>query len=618
MARRKLLRWRAIVPLLVFLVLVAVVSFLLLDHAVERGVEGYGTYVVGARVDLKEADVRLRQGSVLLRGLAVTNPHKPLTNLFEADEIVVDLQVLPLLEQKVAIDTVALRGVRFGTARETSGAVENPSPQSGRVLRAVSAWADAVRFPSFSLEGLGQVVDVGAVRPESLVTLTRAAALVEQVSGVRSGWEHTLRSLDPQPRIDSARSLLAQLKEADVGRLGPLGAARLVSGTRATISALGELQDGVASLDDRARADVAQLQDRRRGLAAARNVDYAYARRLLRLPPLDAPNISPALFGEAAVGWIEPVLYWLGLADQYLPPGLNPRRYAGTGRRARRAGTTVTFPRKGERPRFLLEHGDASLELGGAGVASGRYAAVISGLTSAPALYGKPLRFQVQRAGGAVGPRDAAARAVLDHVSAPLRDSVQVHLTGIALADLDLPPLGARLRPGAGTMHLSLERVGSSVAGRWVWRSAGVTWERLGTGNQEPGTGAPQLGTRAWAEDFLWRTVNAIQDVEVVVELSGAVEGPALAVRSNVGEAVSRGLRRELGREIERAQQEVRARVDALVHDGVTRAQAAVRGLEATLAREIGVPLGAIESVREELEREAARLGRLPGGIRIP
>ncbi len=612
MARFKLFRWRAIVPLLLFLALLVLGWLLLLDRIVARGIEALGTHIVGARVDLAEADVRLADGAVVLRGLEVTNPDQPMTNLFEADEIVVDIRTLPLLQQKVAIDTVAVRGLRFGTERETSGAIDDPSPESGRVAREVSAWADALRFPEFSLEGLGQAVNVGAVSPESLRTVSEAEGLIARTGAVHESWDRTLAALDPERVIDSARTLVEQLRQADVRALGPLGVTRLANSTRETVADLGEFTERVQSLDDQARSDFAGLQQGLGRLAAARQADYAYARSLLRLPSMDAPDISPALFGAAAVGWIKPVLYWLQLAEQYLPPGLDPRRYTEP-TRARRTGTTVTFPQEGGEPRFLLEHGEASVEFAGSGLAAGSYQAVVRGLTSAPALYGKPLEFMLERSGAEVGPADISVRALLDHVAAPVHDSIEVSAGGIELGSLDIAPLGARLVPGRGEASLSLDRRGGELTGEWRWRSANVTWVRLdgGTGNGE--------GGRDWAEDFLWRTVSGIRNVEVAVRFSGAVTGPELSVRSNVGDVIALSLRRELGREIQRAELEVRNQVDALVGPGVTRARSSVAGLEAMLRDDIGVPLDALREARADLEQEIQRFTRrLPGGIRIP
>ncbi len=55
----RVFRWRAIVPLLLFLALVVGLWVLLLDRTVRRAIEDSGTEAIGARVELAEADLRL-------------------------------------------------------------------------------------------------------------------------------------------------------------------------------------------------------------------------------------------------------------------------------------------------------------------------------------------------------------------------------------------------------------------------------------------------------------------------------------------------------------------------------------------------------------------------------
>jgi hypothetical protein len=75
----KLFRWKALIPvMLVFGILVAC-WLLFLDSIVRHNIEAYGTDLVGAKVDLAEADVDLTGGSVRLRGLQVTNPDAPMS-----------------------------------------------------------------------------------------------------------------------------------------------------------------------------------------------------------------------------------------------------------------------------------------------------------------------------------------------------------------------------------------------------------------------------------------------------------------------------------------------------------------------------------------------------------
>jgi uncharacterized protein (TIGR03545 family) len=613
--RAKLFRWRAIVPLVLFFALLALSAFLLKDHFVKRAVEQTGAYLVGARVDLVAADVRLGEGAVSLRGLQVTNPDAPMTNLFEADEIVLDMQVEPLLEKKLHIDTIAVRGVRFGTPRETSGALKNPPAGSGRIRREIDAWAGRIAIPPLSLEGLGQVIDVGVVQAESLRTVQEARHARALADSMLTTWEARLTALDPRPKIDSARALLERLQAADPATLGVTGVTQLAGDARQTLQAVGGLKSQVAALDSTARLGLGQATAQVSALADARSADYARALGLLHLPSLQGPQLSPAIFGEAALSWIRPVLYWVRVAEEYLPPGLDPRRFSGP-KRARAAGTTVVFPGQHATPRFMVNFAEAGLQLGGTGVAAGDYLARLTGVSSAPALTGTPMELLVGRSGAVRGPTDARIFALLDHARVPIRDSLDVALSGIGLPSLDLGPLGARLNLGAGTTNLRLQRTGDQIEARWQWRTPNASWERL---SGAVAADSLRIGTRAWAEALLWQAVADIRDVSIDVRLAGDVRRPSLAISSNVGDVVAQSLRRAVGQQVERAEREVRAKVDALIATEVDRANAGVAALSATVTQRIGPQLAELVDVESLLQDQIRRLTRrLPGGITIP
>ncbi|MBI4420755.1 MAG: hypothetical protein HY560_08015, partial [Gemmatimonadetes bacterium] len=418
----KLFRWKAIIPLVLLAALMALGWVFYADWAVERAVERVGAEIVGARVDLAGAAIRLGRGSVVLRGLQVTDPGSPMQNLVEAEEIVAAISPLPLLEKKVVIDSVAGRGVRFGTPRKMSGALPRPSATTGLVARRISEWADQIRIPSFSLAGLGQAVNIPAISTDSLRTLAQARAVTGAADSARRGWEQQLQGMDPRPQIDSARALADRLKGADLRSLGVQGARQEVTSARATVEALNRTIGRVKALEQSVSSGVASLKSTVAALDQARQADYAFARGLVKLPSLDAPDISPALFAEVGLEHLKPMLYWLAVAEHYLPPGLDPRARSGPDR-VRAAGLTVQFPRARAYPGFLLRYADADLTLGGENVAAGTYRAQLAGLTTEPALYGRPLQLVVQRTGGRAGPQGARAFAQLDHTRVPLRDS---------------------------------------------------------------------------------------------------------------------------------------------------------------------------------------------------
>jgi len=622
--RVRIFRWKGIAPLLLFLALLGALYWLFMDMLVRRSVEQAGTAFVGARVELDEADVRLSEGVVMLRGLRVTNPRKPMTNLFQADQIVVNVRMTPLLEKKVIIDTVAVRGLAFGTARQTSGAIEQAEGPAREVGAAVDRWVESLPIPSLSWEGLGRVVDVGVVAAESLATVRQARALAGSADSARSLWLERVQRIDPRPQIDSAVALARRLEGQSVRSLGLTGARDAAASARQTVTALSQLDDQLEALQAGVDAGVRGVRTGLTALADARRQDYAYALGLLKLPSLDAPSLGPALFGRFAAQQVAPVLYWLGLAEKYMPPGLESRLRQGPDR-VRAAGTTVLFPKHEHLPAFLLQVAEASLAIGGTGAAAGEYAATLTDLTSAPALVGRPTVLHAGRTGGQRGPETVRLGAMLNRIGAVARDSVGAFVSGVSLPTVALAPVGAELTLGRGTTELVLQRRGDSLDARIGWASSDVAWRRLGADSAATDTtGRPAVPERITAQsvgqslqrsatDIAWRTLSGLSDVRIDARLTGSLQRPRLAVGSNVAAALADGLRNELGAEARRVEADVRARVDALVQERVTQAEQAVAGFESQARDRIAAERARLDQARRDLEARVRALTGIPG-----
>ncbi len=602
----RLFRWTAIVPLTLLLVLIATAWLLYADRLVEKSVEDYGADLVGAQVDVATADLRLREGRVELSGLAVTNPDSPMRNLFEASEIVADIRMQPLLTRKVIVQEVAVRGLRFGTERSTSGALDPPRPESGRLMREIETWRNRLAIPPLDLSALDKVVNIEGIALDSLESVRLVRATTQLADSLRTDWGTRLAALNPAPTIDSARSVLERLQTANPLRLGVAGTAQLVNSGRRTLNSVTQLRTGLAQLDSSVQFGMQSVNERINQLGAARQRDYRYALGLLKLPSFEAPDISLAIFGEAAAARLTSILYFLRRAEDVLPPGLQPRRFLGP-KRARRPGTTVTFPEAGEYPRFLLEQADFDFSLEGRGASAGTYAARLAGVTTAPAVYGRPTVVSVTKAGGSGSALDVGIEAVLDHTGQVIRDSVRARIDGVGLPVLRLPRLGAQLALGVGANELTLRRVGSELSGRLAWRSDSVTWSLLTEGDGGQGS-----GLEGRIRDLLWRTISSIRTADVEIELTGSVTRPVLGIRSNIGREVTRSIRAELGREIQRVERDVRAEVDRRVAERVTEVRQRVEALETEVAQRVGIDREQAATLRAELEQALRRLG---GGV---
>ncbi len=610
----RILRPPGLVVFTVFILLVIGLWWIFADRLVERGLEQTGTAVMGALVELSSADVQPAEGRVRLTGLQVTNPNAPMKNLVVADEVLADVMLEPLLQKKVVVERMVLTGVRFDTDRETSGAIENPDPAVADLLNQVDSWASSVEIPELTLENLtGAVVRTEAIDADSLATVQYARATVRRADSLRTAWDARIRTLDPRPRIDSIEAVVQRLESFRLTPLTALQVPGLLQTGRQSLDGITSLRAEVQALEGSVREGLQTLAIGEETVAELRARDLAYARSLLQIPSLDAPTISPALFGSSALDWMKPALYWARSAERFLPPGLDPRNRPGPSR-TRAEGTTYDFREGAEYPSFLLQEGDLGVIIG-TGALAGSYSARIRGLTSAPALTGQPMEFTLGRDEGAEGPRAISLAAVLDHTGATVRDSVSLSMSGVDLPRLAIDAFGGALDLGAGENTFTLSRQGDRIDARMRWVSENVTWEDVGGDPAVGGQGTPEIGSTEWAQGLVRRTLAGIGRVELDMGLSGSLRSPSLQVSSNLGSAVAASLRREIGQEVEAAEARVRAEVDGYIQPLVQDARARLTSLRSGMEEQV---LGSGAELEELQRRLEERIGELTGGVRRP
>jgi hypothetical protein len=270
----------------------------------------------------------------------------------------------------------------------------------------------------------------------------------------------------------------------------------------------------------------------------------------------------------------------------------------------------VEFPGRATYPKFLLERGELGMEIAGTGLAAGSYTAQLANLTTAPALIGAPMEITLGRQEGVQGPRGLSLAAVLDHTSAPIRDSVTAGLDGVRLPEIDLGRFGGRLDLGLGESTFSLRRAGDQLEAQLQWVSTDLGWTRT--------TGDPQttseLGTVEWAQDLIWRTLIGVQRVELEMGLNGSIEDPSISIMSNLGEAVAASLRRELGDQIAQAEARVREDVESRIQPLVREARGRVDTVRTQVADEVQARREEMDTLRGRLQARIDELTpSLPG-----
>jgi len=588
--RVKIFRWKAIGPLLILLVIAGVLWWVFADTIARRESQKVGTQLLGAKVEIQRLHLDLAHGKVLIQGLTVASPHEALRNLLEADELVADVDLVPLTEKKLIINRIAANGLRFGTARQTDGRVAAKSGEgqgiAGRVLAETHQWASQFQVPVLQL-ATGKI-SFDSLDPRRLSTIPAADALGARADSSRRAWQLAVDTLRLGPTLDTARATLEKLRHARATDLATLNEARQA------IERLKRARDRVTMLERNVTQGVSNLKSGLAGLDTARQRDYAFARGLLKLPSLDAPAVGAALFGPGAIRPFEQVLYYMQLARRYMPPGLLPRATTGPSR-VRRAGENVRFPKERNLPGFLVRSAELSFQLQPNAEQPQRYAGRLSGLTSDPALYGRPT------IATATGPQ-LGAGLMLNHLHDIPVDTAGASVGGVRFPAFQVPGVPLRLDPGAATTQLGFNLNGDTIHARFAIRSSSVHWTR------DSGFANSTIG------ELIWRAVSGVSNLDVEARLSGALHKPGFAVRSNLDQAIGAQLRGVFGEQVAGAEKQMRDRVDAVVNDKVGPVRARVTEVQKQAQAQVAQQRARLEEVQNQLEQRLRELTR----IRLP
>lgn len=602
----RVVRWRGLIPLALLLVALGVFWLLFGDRVVRQSAGEAATKALGTQVDIASLDVREGESSIELRGLAIADPFDVRRNVIAAERIRIELDPVPLLERKLIIRRLIVGGVRVDTPRDEPARRIDDGGFAATTLRGLREWAAKYKHPVLALTPIDTIRQI-ALDPSQLRSVQAATALAADADSVRDALETAWRGLELGTVFDSSEALVSRLSGATPRTLGIDGTRRAVADVRRLLRQIDDARRRVEGLQGNARAGVALLDDRLGALDDARRADYAFARGLLRIPSLEGPEISGALFGPVTLDRYQQIVYWTELAQKYMPPGLRPRTREGP-ERLRAAGATVAFPKARDYPDFHLQAGEIDFAIGSS-VVAGKYSAQLSDLTTSPGLVGRPTRFSARR--DAVGTPLGVLQvdAVLDHTAGRSRDSVTATGSDITLPGFALPGLPFRVEPGKGASRLDFVRSGDRMAARWTMRSDNVRWlpdsSRARTLNQ--------------LEALVSRVITGLGELEVTARLTGDLRSPEIALSSSLGRAVAGRIREVAGEEIARAEARARAEVDRIVAERTAPVRARVVAFRTEAERRGDEAKARLAEERQRLEeRLTALTGGLGGVIPLP
>jgi uncharacterized protein (TIGR03545 family) len=375
---KRWIRWQGLVAFLGVIISICLIWALIVDPVVKRIIEKTGTKIVGAKVELKKADLSLFPVGLTLFGLQVTDPDEPMKNAVEIGRIAGTVDSLQLMRRKVIVNEMSVEEVRFGTQRIRSGAISKKSEKDGKEKKKSS-------IPGLSMAKMPDIKEILA--KENLQTFQLIQSVRADIEGKKELWSKNIAGLPGKEKIDGYRKRIEALKGAkgskDIGGiLGSAGDAQtlyrdiqadldlLQKSQKELNTALANYKDQIAKIEKAPQDDIRRLSEK-----------YGFSTQGLA-------NMSRFFIEPGITAWVDKGLYWKARLEPLVKRAGEKKGNAEVVKPLRAKGSDVRFKEKEPLPDFLIRVAKVSVQL-----PMGDFSGAVKNITPDQNILGQPLMF---------------------------------------------------------------------------------------------------------------------------------------------------------------------------------------------------------------------------------
>jgi len=570
---KRFFRWGYIVPRLILLLLLLGLSEYGVAWLVKHSLRAGGESAVGARVDIGQVKASLLKTSVELRNLQVANPESPMTNLVEADALLLDFDSDSLLRKQAVVTHGAVRGLRFGASRVASGELDEPlgEPED----ESMPAWLSEAA----SDKAKAWLSDLGERFTSDLEDQFQSVRVAQQM---RDKWPGKYEELAAAAGLvkSEAKTLKEQVAQA---RKNPLRNAQFLQSVPQRVVAL---ENQLKQLTSQLKALPSLIEADRQAVKAARTHDEKLVRETLRVEAIDSASLTAYLLGEEISGPMGELIGWLRWARKMAPTKVEKPDAE------RHRGVDVLFAGLRPRPELLIRQ----LDLSGTARINGRpveLAGTLSDFTTEPEIHGQPVRLNLTTTGA----MPIKLKATIDRTGPSARDELLADCQGIVIPKLRLGGgkwFGLSVEKSRASLSVSLLLDGEKLSGdvQLIQQQVRVTPDV----QQKRASAAATV-----LHEALAAKLNRLPSIATRIDLSGTLDKPQWQVWSNLGPAVAQAVESAVEQTVEGQTERLLAASQAEVDAQLAKLDGELADAAARLQPLLDGPAGTLKQVVSEL-----------------
>ncbi|MEW6026588.1 MAG: TIGR03545 family protein [Planctomycetota bacterium] len=544
------MRWRGIIVFGVIFIILAVFGFVFADGLIKNAIESVGSKIIGAQVEIAEFKLSFLKLFLQVGGLQVASTDNEFQNLIEIKDIRFKMDWPALLEKKIVINEMAVDCIMRNTKRTTSGKIEAaPEPQTAEQSAIAKMVQDEIKaLPVMQMaKGADQAQVNQAIASAKLLTPPHIKQTETDLDTKSQAAEQAINNLNVTPRLAEIRK---QLDTVDIKEKNPSKLKKEIKKLADIKSDIDKLKDDLTKTDKNTQADFNNLSNAIKNIDNLKEQDYLnIINSISGMQNLNKEDIGKMLFGEAWLGRMTSILYWLNLAKVLIPSGDGA---AAEPSKKRFKGIDVEFPKDNSYPGFLLK--TASITTGSDNSPDElSFSGKIEGISSNPRLYGKPATITMK------GSRpDFDFDAVLDHTKAPGADNAKLNIRNLDIKGLRLTRSSSSLLPS---------QVASGTADiETTLKSEGDKMEIIMNIFPKNLSFAPEDIKQDEMARQIAQTISTTKDLKITGVLTMEKGRMKFKVNSTVDDIVANAVKNLVGAQVEEVKKEVRRKLNESIN----------------------------------------------------
>lgn len=519
----KMIRWKGLIAFVVITAALAAFFVLIADGLVEKGIESTGTRIVGAKVDLADADLTFFPLGLALTGLQITNPDAPMKNAVAIGQIRFGMNPWDLIEKKVIIDEMMVSGVQFNTDRSVSGAAKKKQkPEKKREKAAKEAGpGKTLELPPLSVADARTILE-----REELQCVREIERLEADIKQKEAEIRQMVKDLPNEETFNNYRTRLNRL---DDGK-GVMG---ILSGITEAKQIKEDIQADLARIrqaKEEIETTVNTLEKRLKEVARAPRKDVARLKEKYAISAQGLGNLTRLVFGPEYGRWMDKGLAWYEKLKPLMAKAASARSEKSPKEvpPSRGDGVNVRFNEHTPKPDFLVKLADVSVNTG-RGQLTGRVLDIASDQT----VTGRPTTWAFDTS-TLEGIQSLAVNGALDRTTpATPQDTLNIDARHIRLTDVvisdstDLP-----LMLESGQLDLALDTTITNGKLRSNGQFTLIDTAFAGANGQ----------SMSRVQRAIVQAIAGIPEITINTTVRGTPEKPDINVSSNIDTVVQRSV----------------------------------------------------------------------------